>query len=338
VIRGRTLPISVAPMMDVTDQHTRWLYRQISRRVLLYTEMVTTHALEHGDAARLLAFDPVEHPVALQVGGDDPARLARAARMGEDAGYDEININIGCPSPRVQRGNFGACLMQTPQVVAEGVAAMRAAVAVPVTVKCRIGVDDLDAYEDLLRFADAVAAAGADRLTVHARKAWLQGLSPKENRTVPPLRPEVVHRLKRERPALPIEINGGIRDLDTAEAHLSHVDAVMIGRGVWHDPWLLADVDRRFFGQDGSPDREAVAESLIPYVERMEAAGHNPQHVLRHAVPLFAGVPGARRWKQALARAHRGGADAVREGLAALRAVRARQARWEADRALRPTA
>lgn len=337
-LRGTTVPISVAPMMDVTDRHTRWLYRRISRRVLLYTEMVTAQALRHGDRAHLLRFDPAEHPVALQLGGDDATLLAEAACMGVDAGYDEINLNVGCPSPRVQKGNFGACLMTTPDVVAEAVAAMRAAVSAPVTVKCRIGVDDRDAYEDLLHFAQVVTAAGADRLTVHARKAWLSGLSPKANRNIPPLRYGEVHRLRRELPHVPVEINGGIKTLDQVAEQLDHVDAVMLGRGVWKDPWVLADADRRFFGDDRAPEREAVAEDLIAYVERCIAEGVRPQHVVRHAGPLFAGLPGARRWKQCLSEAHRMGADAVRAGLAEVRAVGARHAATLAEDAARAAA
>jgi len=320
----RCPPVSVAPMMDVTDAHTRWLYRRISRRVLLYTEMVTAQALDKGDAARLLAYDPVEHPIALQIGGDDPALLVQAARMGQDAGYDEININVGCPSPRVQKGNFGACLMLSPHVVAEGVAAMKAAVDVPVTVKCRIGVDDHDAYEDLRRFADAVVQAGADRLTVHARKAWLQGLSPKQNRNVPPLRYGEVHRLARELSHVPIEINGGFTDLDAVQEQLAHVDAVMIGRGVWNDPWLLSQVDRRFFGETTpAPTRREVIEDWIPFVERRVAQGHKIQHVVRHGGPLFAGQPGAKAFKRALARAHHSGTQAILDGLAAVEQAQA---------------
>jgi tRNA-dihydrouridine synthase A len=316
--------MSVAPMMDVTDRHTRWLYRRISRRVLLYTEMVTAQALRHGDRQRLLRFDASEHPIALQLGGDDATLLSEAARMGEDAGYDEINLNVGCPSPRVQKGNFGACLMTTPATVADAVAAMRATVRVPVTVKCRIGVDDRDSYDDLREFADAVVAAGADRLSVHARKAWLSGLSPKDNRNVPPLRYPDVHRLKRELPDVPVEINGGFLDLDAVAEQLDHVDAVMVGRGVWRNPWMLADVDRRFFGDDRRPDREAVAEALVPYVQAAIAEGDKAQHVLRNASALFLGLPGARSWKHALADSHRTGADAIRIGLAAFREARDR--------------
>ena len=329
-VRGQTVPVSVAPMMDVTDRHTRWLYRRISRRVLLYTEMVTAHALHHGDVARLLSFDEVEHPVALQLGGDDAALMAAAARMSVDYGYDEINLNIGCPSPRVQKGNFGACLMTSPEVVGEAVSAMRAAVSVPVTVKCRIGVDDQDRYEDLLNFARIVCEAGADRLTVHARKAWLQGLSPKQNRNVPPLRYPDVYRLRPELGEVPLEINGGVLTLEEVEAHLEHVDAVMIGRGVWNNPWLLAQVDQRFLGSEAPmPDRRAVADDLIVYAESQIAQGHKPQHVLRHAGPLFRGLPGARAWKQAIANVGKGGTGLLVSALEKIDAAAVRQAAWE---------
>ncbi|TVQ94487.1 MAG: tRNA dihydrouridine(20/20a) synthase DusA [Deltaproteobacteria bacterium] len=315
-------PISVAPMMDVTDRHTRWLYRRISRRILLYTEMVTAAALHHGDPPALLDFDPSEHPVALQLGGDDPTLLAQAARMGADWGYDEINLNIGCPSSRVQRGSFGACLMRRPDHVATLVRAMRAEVDVPITVKCRIGVDEHDRYHDLHRFAEAVLSAGAARLTVHARKAWLQGLSPKQNRTIPPLRYADVYRLKRDLPAAFVEINGGILTLDQATEHRQHVDAVMIGRGVWHNPWILAEVDRRFYdAADRLPDRFTVAEAFAEYATHAASPTVRPQHILRNLAPLFYGQAGSGAFKRALAQTHREGADAVRRGLDAVRAI-----------------
>lgn len=318
-------PISVAPMMDVTDRHTRWLYRRISRRVLLYTEMVTAAALRHGDPPSLLDFDPSEHPVALQLGGDDPSLLASAAKLGAKRGYDEINLNVGCPSSRVQRGSFGACLMLRPDHVAELVRAMRAEVGVPITVKCRIGVDEHDDYSDLHRFAEAVINAGAARLTVHARKAWLHGLSPKENRNIPPLRYPEVYRLKRAFPERFIEINGGITSLDQAAEHLRHVDAAMIGRGVWHDPWLLAEVDRRFYADPGPlPDRFEVALAFAAYAGRVASPTVRPQHILRNLGPLFHGQPGSGAFKRALAQSHRDGADAVKRGLDAVRAVQER--------------
>lgn len=321
-------PISVAPMMDVTDRHTRWLYRRISRRALLYTEMVTATALRHGDVARHLDFDASEHPIALQLGGDDPALLADAARLGATWGYDEINLNVGCPSPRVKKGRFGACLMLEPSLVAELVAALREAAPVPITVKCRIGVDDRDAYDDLLAFSAAVLDAGAARLTVHARKAWLDGLSPKENRTIPPLRYADVHRLKRDLPGALVEINGGILDLDAAAEQLAHVDAVMIGRAVWHDPFLLACADARFFGDGGpAPDRFAIARAFADYGRRMVAAGHHAQHVVRNLGPLFAGRPGSTRFRRAVAAVHKDGFGAIEAALDAIEADDAAAAR-----------
>src|SRR4051794_21538047 len=241
--------LSVAPMMDWTDRHCRVLHRMLSRRALLYTEMLTTGAILHGDRTRLLAFDACEHPVALQLGGSDPADLAQAARIGEAEGYDEINLNVGCPSDRVQSGRFGACLMREPELVAECMAAIAAAVKVPATVKCRIGVDDQDPEESLYRLVDLCAAAGIRHFVVHARKAHLQGLSPKENRDVPPLNYPLVWRLKRERPELTIVINGGVGSLDEAVEHLKHVDGVMLGRAAYHTPGILGEVDKRLFGE-----------------------------------------------------------------------------------------
>ncbi|MDB5444507.1 MAG: tRNA-dihydrouridine synthase, partial [Phenylobacterium sp.] len=240
--------LAVAPMMDWTDRHCRVLHRTLSARARLYTEMLTTGAVLHGDRARLLAFDPVEHPVALQLGGSEPADLAAAARIGEAEGYDEINLNVGCPSDRVQSGRFGACLMREPELVAEGMAAIAAAVKVPATVKCRLGVDDQDAEESLFRLVDLCAQAGVRHFTVHARKAWLKGLSPKENRDVPPLDYGLVYRLKRERPELTIVIKGGIGSRAEAQAHLAHVDGVMLGRAAYHTPAMLGEVDARLFG------------------------------------------------------------------------------------------
>ncbi|MCB9766324.1 MAG: tRNA dihydrouridine(20/20a) synthase DusA [Alphaproteobacteria bacterium] len=327
--RGQTSPLSIAPMMDRTDRHFRALMRQVTRRTLLYTEMVTTGALLHGDPARHLDFDPVERPLSLQLGGDDPAALAACARMAETWGYDEVNLNVGCPSGRVQSGNFGVCLMGDPQRVADGVAAMRAAVSLPVTVKHRIGFDDLDRYADMLRFVDVVAAAGADRFTVHARKAWLKGLSPKENRNVPPLRYGDVHRLKRERPGLSIEINGGVRSLDAAAAQLAHVDAVMIGRAAYDDPLLFAPADRRFYDLDRDEvDAFEVVEGMLPYVARRTEAGDLLHHITRHMLNLFAGQPGARGWRRHLSRHRRGvGREAVAMLQAGLTSVRGAQRR-----------
>ncbi|MCA9539844.1 MAG: tRNA dihydrouridine(20/20a) synthase DusA [Myxococcales bacterium] len=300
--RGTLRALSVAPMMQRTDRYFRLFVRQLTRHSLLYTEMVTAHALLHGDRARLLDFFPEEHPIALQLGGDDPAALAECARIAADWGYDEVNLNVGCPSDRVQQGSFGACLMRTPEVVADCVDAMRAVVALPVTVKHRIGVDALDAYEDMLRFVDVVAAAGADRFTVHARKAWLSGLSPKQNREVPPLRYADVYRLKRERPHLPIEINGGVLTLDAACKHLDHVDAVMIGRAAYDDPGLFADADARVFGDadSGSLDLLDALDAMVPYAAAHLTEGGRLHHVTRHLLGAFAGRPGARAWRRAL--------------------------------------
>lgn len=300
--RGVVRPLSVAPMMQRTDRHFRVLMRQFTGQTLLYTEMVTTGALLHGDPMRHLQHDLVERPLALQLGGSDPAALAKCARTALQWGYDEVNLNVGCPSDRVQKGTFGACLMAEPQRVADAVAAMRAAVSIPVTVKHRIGVDDLDRYQDMLHFVDVVAGAGADRFSVHARKAWLSGLSPKENRTVPPLRYGDVHRLKRDRPHLVIEINGGIVDVDAALDHLQHVDAVMIGRAAYDTPARFATVDQRVFGIADAPVRtpRQAAEGMLPYIEGHLAAGGKLHHITRHMLNLFVGVPGARHWRRAL--------------------------------------
>lgn len=306
-------------MMDCTDRHFRYLMRQLTRRTLLYTEMIPTGTIIHGDRHRYLDFSPDEHPIAIQLGGDDPAQLAECARVAEAWGYDEINLNVGCPSSRVQSGRFGACLMARPEVVARAVTAMRAAVSIPVTVKHRIGIDDRDSYEHMHEFVRVVADAGADRFTVHARKAWLSGLSPKENREIPPLRYHDVHRLKRELPHLPIEINGGFRDLDGAAAQLERVDAVMIGRAAYDDPWIFADADRRFFGHDHAPaSRAAVAEAMIPYAETQRARGLPLHHVTRHMLNLFAGQRGARAWRRFLtenAQLRGAGPEVIREAL-----------------------
>ena len=321
--------LSVAPMMDWTDRHERAFLRTISRRILLYTEMVTTGAILHGDRDRFLGFEESEHPVALQLGGSEPADLAACAREGEARGYDEINLNLGCPSDRVQRGRFGACLMTEPALVADCVAAMIAAVAIPVTVKTRIGVDDQDSYEALQAFVATVAEAGCRTFTIHARKAWLSGLSPKQNREIPPLRYEVVHALKRDFPDLQIVLNGGVMDLDEAEAHLTQVDGVMIGRAAYQSPYILAEADRRFFGETAEPlSREAVVEAFLPYVERQLARGVPLKSITRHMLGLFNGLPGARAWRRHLAEeAHKPGAgpEVILAAMARLGA--ARQAR-----------
>ncbi|ANV83569.1 tRNA dihydrouridine synthase DusA [Picosynechococcus sp. PCC 7003] len=312
--------LSVAPMMDRTDRHFRYLMRQISRRTLLYTEMITTQAIIHGDRPKLLDFDAAEHPISLQLGGDNPKELAECAKVGEDWGYDEINLNVGCPSPRVQQGNFGACLMTQPELVADCVAAMQAAVSIPVTVKHRIGVDDQDSYADLCRFIEIVSQTGCDRFSVHARKAWLQGLSPKENRTVPPLRYEDVYRLKQDFPHLWIEINGGITELAQIKAHLTQVDAVMVGRAAYDNPYLFATVDRDIYGEAVQPkSRHEIVESMLPYIERSTKAGVKLHSISRHMLSLFLGQPGTKAWKRFITEEGRGttvGREIIEQALA----------------------
>jgi tRNA-dihydrouridine synthase A len=288
-------------MMDWTDRHCRAFHRALTGRALLYTEMITTGAVLKGDRERLVGFSPVEHPVALQIGGSDPADVAAAARIGEDFGYDEINLNVGCPSDRVQSGRFGACLMQEPELVAECMAAMIAAVDVPATVKCRIGVDDQEPEEALFRLVDLCAQAGVGTFIVHARKAWLKGLSPKENRDIPPLDYGLVYRLKAERPELTVVINGGVANLDEAEAHLAHVDGVMLGRAAYHTPDLLGEVDRRLF-DPGAADVDGfdAIDRYRPYVAEQLARGVNLAAMTRHMLGLFSGRPGARAWRRVL--------------------------------------
>jgi tRNA-dihydrouridine synthase A len=315
-------------MLDRTDRHFRWFARRLSRRTLLYSEMIHASAVRFGDRGQLLGFDPDEHPIALQLGGDEPSELAEAARIGVDWGYDQINLNVGCPSERVQHRRFGACLMAHPDVVARAVEAVRAAVDVPVTVKHRIGIDDLDRYEDMERFVRTVADAGCTRFTVHARKAWLKGLSPKQNRTVPPLRHDEVHRLKATLPHLSIEINGGIRTVDEVRGHLAHVDAVMIGRAFVDDPWLLAQLEPVVFGEPSpATDRVAAAEAVLPYLERLAAEGQPGHRVTRHLVDLFSGQPGSRSWRRALADGSRTlGPGALLPAIDAVRGAEARGA------------
>ncbi len=286
-------------MMDWTDTHCRVLHRLLTARALLYTEMVTAEAVLRGNRARLLGFDASEHPVALQLGGSEPARLAEAARIAADLGYDEINLNVGCPSDRVQSGRFGACLMREPDLVAQCVAAMRAAVPVPVTVKCRLGVDDQEPEESLRAMIAACAAAGVTLFAVHARKAWLDGLSPKENRDVPPLDYDLVYRVKRENPGLTIVLNGGIATLDEAQAHLAHVDGVMLGRAAYHSPALLAQVDARFFGGAAREIDEAV-QGYVDYVARKLGEGVPLNAMTKHMLGLFNGRPGARLFRRHL--------------------------------------
>jgi tRNA-dihydrouridine synthase A len=291
--------LSVAPMMDWTDRHCRYFHRLLSRKARLYTEMVTTGALLHGDVPRHLDFDAAEHPVALQLGGSEPADLARCARLGEQWGYDEINLNCGCPSERVQRGAFGACLMAEPTLVADCVKAMVDAVDVPVTVKHRIGIDKTESYEFVRDFVGTVAEAGCRVFIVHARNAWLKGLSPKENREVPPLRYELVHRLKREFPALTIAINGGITTDAQLAGQLGPVDGVMVGREAYHHPWWLAGWDALCGAPPPAQSREAVELAMVEYMERQAQAAGTPWHsVARHMMGLYNGLPGARRWRQ----------------------------------------
>ncbi len=316
---------AVAPMMDWTDRHCRYFHRQMTRRALLYTEMVVADAIIHGDRDRHLAFDDCEHPVALQLGGSEPEKLARAVRLASDHGYDEINLNAGCPSDRVQSGTFGACLMREPELVARCVAAMKAACDVPVTVKCRIGVDEQDEQAALDALASAVWDAGCDALWVHARKAWLEGLSPKENRDIPPLNYERVYRLKQENPDRFIGINGGIDTLEAAELHLDHVDGVMLGRAAYHNPQILLDVDNMFHSRDGGRERkgdiDAIMDKMVARINAHVAQGGRAHHVTRHMVGMFSGQRGARRYRQVLSsQAQAAGADGnvLKEALACL--------------------
>jgi tRNA-dihydrouridine synthase A len=293
---------AVAPMMDWTDRHCRFFHRLLTRRALIYTEMITTAAVIHGDRVRLLAHDPAEHPVALQLGGCEPRALAQCARMGADFGYNEINLNVGCPSDRVQEGRFGACLMAEPALVGDCVAAMKATVHIPVTVKCRIGIDEQDPEESLEGFACAVEQAGVDALIVHARKAWLQGLSPRENRDVPPLDYERVFRLKAMHPRLAVVLNGGIASVEQAASFLDRVDGVMMGRAAYQEPWRLLTVDRLVY-RDAAPavSPKSAARAMLPYIERELARGAKLSGITRHMLGLFRGVPGARAYRRHLA-------------------------------------
>ncbi len=320
---------AVAPMMDWTDRHCRMFHRQLTRRALLYTEMVTADAVIHGDRQRLIGFAPEEHPLAIQLGGAEPGKLAEAARIAAGFGYDEINLNVGCPSDRVQSGTFGACLMRSPLLVGEAVAAMKAAVSIPVTVKCRLGVDEQDPEAALDALADAVVAAGTDAIWVHARKAWLEGLSPKENRDVPPLDYDRVYRLKRRLPDMFVGINGGIATLDEAAGHLAHVDGVMLGRAAYHTPAILADIDRRFYGAGGGPEPHEAVAAMLPYIAAELARGTRLSHITRHMLGLFHGAPGARAWRRILTVGSvkpDAGLDVVQEALAAVTPAHATQA------------
>jgi len=290
---------SVAPMLDWTDRHERFFLRLISKNALLYTEMVTTGAIIYGERARFLDFNVEEHPVALQLGGSSPADLAECAKMAEQQGYDEVNLNVGCPSDRVKSGMFGACLMAKPQLVAECVHAMQSVVDIPITVKHRVGIDENDSIEELFEFVEVVAGSGCKTFIVHARKAWLNGLSPKENRDIPPLRYDVVYQLKQSMPQLEIVINGGINDLATAQQQLEHVDGVMMGREAYYNPYILADVDQLFYQSAVAvPSREEIFESFLPYVERELTKGTRLHSMSRHILGLFNGLPGARKWRR----------------------------------------
>jgi len=301
-IAGKALyPFRVAPMLDWTDRHCRFFHRLISQHALLYTEMVTTGALIQGDHHRFLQFNAAENPLAFQLGGSNPQELAICARMVEDYGYTEVNLNVGCPSDRVQNGRFGACLMADPELVAECLAAMSRAVAIPVTVKSRIGIDERDSYQELAHFIAVVANAGCKTFIVHARKAWLSGLSPKQNREVPPLRYDLVYQLKKDFPQLEIIVNGGITSLDQAEEMLKNVDGVMMGREAYHNPYILADVDRRFFGTVRDPlSRHAIVAKLIPYIQEQLKTEVRLNSVSRHILGLFHGEPGARGWRRTI--------------------------------------
>ncbi len=320
----KTVRLSVAPMMDWTDRHCRYLHRLLSRHTLLYTEMVTALAVIHGDRDRLLGFDPVEQPVALQLGGSDPAQLAEATRIGAEYGYQEVNLNVGCPSDRVQSGRFGACLMQEPELVADCVAAMDDASDAEITVKCRIGVDKQNPAEILPEFIETVSARGIRSFTIHARMAWLEGLSPKQNRDIPPLDYELVHQIKRDFPALSIGINGGIASLDHALEHLDRgLDSVMIGRAAYHNPAdILCQADRRIFGEGRDSTAEQAVRDMLPYIENHLQNGGRLNQITRHMLGLFAGRPGARGWKRILSqKAHEAGAgpEVVQEALAQIR-------------------
>ena len=302
--------VSVAPMMDWTDRHCRWFHRQLSSHVLLYTEMVTANAVIHGDRNYLIGFNPAEHPIALQIGGSEPLALAQAAKIGEDFGYDEININIGCPSDRVQSGRFGACLMAEPDLVAQCYSAMSKAVDIPVTVKCRLGIDDQNLNETLPKFIEKVSSAGCEHFIIHARKAWLKGLSPKENRDVPPLNYDLVKAMKAAYPALEIVLNGGLKTLAAAQSESEGLNGVMFGRAAYHSPWILTDIDQLLYGAPVfSASREDITEKIIDYVSKIQDTDRSAKAIIRHIMGLYAGQAGARHWRRTLS-----------EGLAARKA------------------
>lgn len=292
--------IQIAPMMDYTDRHCRYFFRLITKNAQLFTEMITAKAILHGDQNKLLAYHDSEHPICLQLGGSNPDELATATKIAAEYGYDEINLNVGCPSVKVKSGMFGACLMANPDLVAECIDAMRNASSIPVSIKTRIGIDHKDSYEFLHHFVQTIAATGCKNFIIHARKAWLNGLSPKENREIPPLQYDVVYQLKRDFPDLTIILNGGIRSLDEAEKHLCQVDGVMIGRLAYQNPYLLAEIDRRFYQQKIIPDRQKILANLIPYIEHERAQGTTPHHITRHILGLFQGLPNAKQWRRLL--------------------------------------
>ncbi|PCJ41945.1 MAG: tRNA dihydrouridine(20/20a) synthase DusA [Moraxellaceae bacterium] len=310
---------SIAPMIDWTDRHDRYFLRQITQHALLYTEMITTGAIIHGDKERHLAFNKEEHPVAIQLGGSNPTDLALCSKICEDYGYDEVNLNIGCPSDRVQSGAFGACLMAEPELVGDCIDKMNSACDIPVTIKCRIGIDDQDEYEDLQRFVTVTKGAGCETFIVHARKAWLKGLSPKENREIPPLNYERVYQLKREFPDLEIIINGGITSFTACESHLQHVDGIMMGREAYQNPFILAEVDQRFFADDHPiPTRFDIVEAIIHYTDQLIKNGGQLKWVSRHILGIFQSMPGARAWRRHLSQhAYKRDAtsDVIREAL-----------------------
>jgi tRNA-dihydrouridine synthase A len=311
--------ISVAPMMDCTDRHDRYFLRMIAPDVRLYTEMITAQALLHGDAKQLLQFDPAEHPVALQLGGSDPTLLAQCAKMGEASGYDEVNLNVGCPSDRVRSGRFGACLMLDPVLVADCVQAMKSEVNIPVTVKCRLGVDDQDSYDVLHHFVQLVAAAGSQVFIIHARKAWLSGLSPKQNREIPPLRYDVVKQIKQDFPGLTIILNGGIKTLSDIDAQLPHVDGIMIGRAAYSNPYLLAGIQSKYFTNKEILSRHEVIHHMIPYVRKQLENGVKLSNISRHILGIFQGQRGAAAWRRHISQnAHKVGAsvDVIEDALA----------------------
>jgi len=315
-------------MMDRTDRHFRYFLRQLSAETLLYTEMKTANAIIHGDRGRLLGYSPEEGPLSLQVGGSDPGQLAEVAKIATDYGYDELNLNVGCPSSRVRKGFFGACLMAKPQLVAECVDAMRKNTQLPITVKHRIGIDDIDTYEHMERFVETVASAGCDRFTVHARKAWLQGLSPKQNRTIPPLRYEDVYRLKRTHPALSIEINGGIKTHEAITSHLAQVDAVMIGRAAYETPFIFAQADQiHFDARKPSISREDAVRVMIPYISKWHEMGEPIHRITRHMLTLYVGIPGTKSWKQSLSKPLNGRSPAqlLEEALTDVKRIQDRQ-------------